>query len=344
MLDCGIRLRPAAADQHSDAEQRQRGVARLWDGKIETTVGMIYAALGGAASRRAARASFSMQRRKAAKGRRTPVRREENTAVWLPPPLTCRRALTVIPPAWAAEVYSSNIVGYQKLTIKPGFNMIPGQFVTVGDEELIPIADMFSDAENATATRNMETADRIDTWNAATQMYVSYYRMTNRQGTSVWWGKDGTLTTPTTDAFSDFGQGAFYYSQNSEEITLTTSGQVKSDATTIEIAPGFNLICNPYPAAIPLTEDAIDWSAATANRNMEIADRIDTWDADNQIYVSYYRMTNRKGDSVWWGKDGAGTATTDSIPAGTSFFYYNQASAPFSITLESPAASATAGE
>ena len=42
--DSVLRLRPAAADQHSDAEQSQRGGAGLGDGKIETTVGIVCAA------------------------------------------------------------------------------------------------------------------------------------------------------------------------------------------------------------------------------------------------------------------------------------------------------------
>ena len=215
--------------------------------------------------------------------------------------------------------------------------MLPGQFVEVGTEELVPISEMFSDDENATANRNMEAADRIDTWDAATQMYVSYYRMTNRQGTSVWWGKDGA-GEETPDTFEDYGLGAFYYSQAAEDITLTVSGQVKSDSTEIEIHPGFNLICNPYPAPLYISSEAIDWSGATANRNMEAADRIDTWDAATQMYVSYYRMTNRQGTSVWWGKDGAGEATADPIPAGQAFFYFNQSSTPFTLTLASPVA------
>ena len=170
-------------------------------------------------------------------------------------------------------------------------------------------------------------------------MYVSYYRMTNRQGTSVWWGKDGSTTTPTTDAFSDFGQGSFYYSQAADDITLTVSGQVKSDATEIVIQPGFNLVCNPYPAPLYISDESLDWSGATANRSMSQADRIDTWDAATQMYVSYYRMTNRQGTSVWWGKDGSTTTpTTDAIPAGQAFFYYNQSDKPFTLTLTSPVA------
>ena len=217
--------------------------------------------------------------------------------------------------------------------------MIPGEFVTTSDEDLVPIEDMFSDAENASANRAMDLADRIDTWDPIRQTYVSYYRMTNRQGTSVWWGKDGDVTVPTVDAFSDYGQGAFYFNQKDEDITLTVFGQVKSSATTIEIRPGFNLICNPYPAPISLEGNTIDWTGATADRAMDMADRIDTWDAVNQTYVSYYRMTNRQGTSIWWGKDGTVTTpTTDSIPAGDAFFYYHQGQTSFTLTLASPVA------
>ena len=35
-------------------------------------------------------------------------------------------------PAWAAEVVSSNIVGYQKVTLQTGFNFVAPQFTAVG--------------------------------------------------------------------------------------------------------------------------------------------------------------------------------------------------------------------
>ena len=242
-------------------------------------------------------------------------------------------------PARAAEVVSSNVVGYQKLKLQPGYNMIPNNFVTIGDEEMYGINEMFEGVENATATRSMDTADRIDTWDPAVQGYVSYYRMTNRNGDKTWWGRDDSPNTATEDTFPNYGEGAFYYNQADDELDLTISGQVKSTATTITFASGYSILANPYPTDIPINGDVIDWSNATATRSMDTADRIDLWDANAQGYVSYYRMTNRNGDKTWWGRDDSpNTATEDSIPANQSFFYYSQASEAWTATIQSPVA------
>lgn len=48
MRTCCDSLCLPALQEHSDAEQRQRSGAGFRDGKIETTVGMICAAVGGA--------------------------------------------------------------------------------------------------------------------------------------------------------------------------------------------------------------------------------------------------------------------------------------------------------
>lgn len=46
--------------------------------------------------------------------------------------LTLLAILAAIGPAWGAEVVSSNIVGYNKVTLTPGYNMIGIQFQEVG--------------------------------------------------------------------------------------------------------------------------------------------------------------------------------------------------------------------
>lgn len=244
-------------------------------------------------------------------------------------------------PAMAADVVSSNVVGYQKLTLKPGYNMIPNNFVTIGeDEEMFGINEMFDGDENATATRSTDTADRIDLWDASTQMYVSYFRMTNRQGTSKWWGRFDSTGTPTDDSFAQFGDGAFYLNQADSDLELTISGQVKSTSTDITFAPGYSILCNPYPMDIAMNDGVIDWSNAVASRTTDTADRIDLWDASTQMYVSYFRMTNRQGTSKWWGRyDSTGTATADVISSNQSFFYFSQANESWTATIPSPVAS-----
>ena len=250
-------------------------------------------------------------------------------------------ALLVGVPARAQQVVSSNTVGYMKLTLQPGYNMIANNFVTVGEEELFKISEMFQDDENATANMDSSSADRIDTWDVASQQYVSYYRMTNRRQTDFWWGKEGAATE-TTDSFENIGDGAFYYNQKTEgTLTLTLSGQVKSSNTEITISPGFNLICNPYPSDLAFTE--LDWSDAVANMDSTSADRIDTWDAASQQYVSYYYLTNRRQTEFWWGKEGSTTPTEDPIPAGQAFFYYSQKQSDWTLTLVSPVSASASG-
>ena len=41
--------------------------------------------------------------------------------------------------AWAAEVYSENVVGYTKVTVKPGLNLLGSSFVQVGSGEALDI-------------------------------------------------------------------------------------------------------------------------------------------------------------------------------------------------------------
>lgn len=48
---------------------------------------------------------------------------------------------SAISPAGAAEVVSSNIVGYQKVALDPGYNMIGMQFVEVGSGDAKALAD-----------------------------------------------------------------------------------------------------------------------------------------------------------------------------------------------------------
>ena len=43
-----------------------------------------------------------------------------------------RRRFALPAPAWGAEVVSSNIVGYEKVTLSAGLNLIGSQFVVVG--------------------------------------------------------------------------------------------------------------------------------------------------------------------------------------------------------------------
>ena len=86
-----------------------------------------------------------------------------DSSIRLPPPCAC-----------AEEVYSSNIVGYQKVQLQPGFNFVAPQFVAVGGDSIdlqsvrLDVAD-----EEATGADSIQILDEggstIETyfWNPA---------------------------------------------------------------------------------------------------------------------------------------------------------------------------------
>ena len=58
--------------------------------------------------------------------------------------------------AWAAEVYSDNIVGYTKITVNPGLNLLGSSFVQVGSGEALDINDAIKNNGLPGLDENME--------------------------------------------------------------------------------------------------------------------------------------------------------------------------------------------
>ena len=84
-------------------------------------------------------------------------------------------------PAWAAEVVSSNIVGYQKINLNSGYNMLGVQFNEVGGSSKT-LADVFTG--NLPDMEYDETADAL-VWNAKILQwngggYNTYYWVGNK--------------------------------------------------------------------------------------------------------------------------------------------------------------------
>ena len=73
-----------------------------------------------------------------------------------------------------------NVVGYNTLTIKPGWNMLAVNFKDINNTEGILLNDLFlGTGDEATcpfhADINLNTADNIQIFDAATQGYTAYY-------------------------------------------------------------------------------------------------------------------------------------------------------------------------
>ena len=249
-----------------------------------------------------------------------------------------RATILAIVPAGAAEVVSSNVVGYQKLTIpSKGFALLANPFTVVGSEgDRFRINDMFTnDSEVSNAGRGQTQADKVQTFNPATQGYTTYFYSSRVSGNG--WALGSKPTAAATDEFED-GAGYWYYNYGDNAITLNVAGEVATNEVTVTLVPGFTLVCNPFPADLALNGD-IDWETAGANagRGQTQADKIQTFNPTTQGYTTYFYSSRVSGNG--WALGSKPTAaTTDPIPAGGGFWYFNYGNESITITLKSPLA------
>ena len=239
---------------------------------------------------------------------------------------------TAVAPAQAAEVVSSNVVGYSKLTMKAdGYTLIANPFVEVGTGDNIAINDMFAeDTDVANAGSSYTQADTIEVW--AGDRYVTYFLFT-RNGSTPAWMKVGDRT-PTVEEIP-VGAGAFYHNYSADsDVTLTISGEVKSEPETLTITPGYTLVKNPFPTELEFSVFAVE--GATAGASYTQADTIEVWAGDR--YVTYFLFT-RNGSAPAWMKVGDRTPTQDKLKPYEGFFYHAIGNNSFTVTIKSPLAS-----
>ena len=153
-------------------------------------------------------------------------------------------------PAWGAEVVSSNIVGYNKVTLTSGYNLLGANWNLVGgqDGSLTEVMDATKlpgldvDTEKFGAT--------VQVWNGAG--YTSY----------GWSGEvgdadlDNTWLTLSWDAANvDAAKGTAFWLNSTTASEVTFSGEVASeDSITVDVAAGYNLIANPFPETISIQD------------------------------------------------------------------------------------------
>ena len=236
--------------------------------------------------------------------------------------------MTIVP-ADAAEVVSSNVVGYSKITMNAdGYTLIANPFVEVGTGDLIGIDDMFADdTTGATGGTSASAADNILVWTGSG--YETYYLRENKKAGTKFWVKGST--TATTDSLPE-GGGAFYLNRAATAAELTMSGEVRNEPQTITIAAnGYTLVENPFPT--PLDIQTFNVEGAIAGTSAAAADNILVWTGSG--YETYYLRENKKAGTKFWVK-GSTTATTDTIAPYAGFFYQSRGNEAFTVTIQPP--------
>ena len=253
-------------------------------------------------------------------------------------------------------IESSNVVGYQDITINPGFNMIAFNFQPIDGSENISIQSFVGNKSDLVAGTGAANSDQIQVWDgsAFTVYFYRQYKSTNPNKFTLGpaWVKNGAITAPTTDTIPR-GSGVWFARPTTSAAgVIKVSGAVNAAPKTHDIAAGFNMISSAFPATFALNNGPIDWvkCGAVAGTAAGNSDRIQVWDgsAFTTYFYRAYKSTNPNKFTLGpaWVKNGAITApTTDTIPAGKGFWYARPSTSPAGTLVEtSPIAPAATAE
>ena len=256
-----------------------------------------------------------------------------------------------------ADVQSANIVGYNTVTIHPGFNMLSVNFKNVANTEGIGIQELFCGTGDAGTCpfkgyTNGTQADQIQVYvnDGDKADYVNYYLYYNaKQTTNVKnykWCRATDNAVETAKKFKN-GDTLWFYRLGTTPATFNISGEVDLSAVkSFTIQPGFNMIGSFFPAGwapndAPYTTDYWKNSGAKGYTNGTQADQIQVYVNDGKTadYVNYYLYYNAKQTTnvknYKWCKATDNSAVSGNILSiGQGAWYYRLGTTPMTLEIK----------
>ena len=157
-------------------------------------------------------------------------------------------------------------MGYQKVTLQPGFNFVAPQFTAVGGGAIdlqsikLDVAD-----EDASGADNIQV---LDEGGATLGMYF--------WNPADWFGgeKSGWVDDMGQLADVELQNGLSVLLDSSDQGTVTISGEVATQNAIVESVAGFNFVGNSSPVAINIQDIqlGVNDDDATGNDNIQILD------------------------------------------------------------------------
>ena len=215
-----------------------------------------------------------------------------------PPPLS------FIPPACAAEVYSSNIVGYQKVQLQPGFNFVAPQFVAVGGDS-IDLQSIRLDVADDEATGG----DNIQILDEGGATIATYFWL---PGEWVGGDKSGWMDDNGDLAEVDLANGLGVLVDSADDATVTISGEVSQLDSEVTAVAGFNFVGNSTPTPIDIQDIQID----VADEDATGGDNLQILDDGGATIATYFWLPGEwvGGDKSGWMDDNGNLAELELAP------------------------------
>lgn len=250
-----------------------------------------------------------------------------------------------------AELASANIVGYNNVTLKKGYNMMAVNFGNVSSGAGIALQDLIpGTGEGLTGAQSMVTADQIQVWDSTDGVYTYYYLYKTSLTIPALAAKNGKWVTQAgvvTDVTFKNGDVFWFKKQGEGDIDVTVSGAVSVlDKEAIEIKAGYNMIANPFPTAFnpnSLGTDFWSTSGAVGAQAMTTADQLQVYDSSAEAYNYYYlyytslSVPALKAKNWKWVTQ-AGAVVEDTavvIPVGKGAWYKHQGEG-FTFNISNP--------
>ena len=157
-------------------------------------------------------------------------------------------------------------MGYQKVTLVPGFNFVAPQFTAVGGGAI--------DLENIrldVADDDASGGDNIQILDDGGATVASYYWLPPAASGST---KAGWFDENFDPADVSVQNGRSVLLESSDDLTVTISGEVATNTTEVVSVAGFNFVGNSSPVAINIQDITldIDDNDASGGDNIQILD------------------------------------------------------------------------
>ncbi len=256
--------------------------------------------------------------------------------------------------AMAADVYSSNIVGYTKLDVNgSNFSMLGVQFQEVGGGSRA-INDLFAEpAEGAfVGGIGLGDSDQLRVWDASIDGYKNYFfgdwaAEYGAEYDNLWYW-EGDDANPTTDLLPP-GAAVWFMSKSATNVYVSVSGEVVSTNVTVTLNGGnFTMVANPFPVALSLSDvtasGTMNWIGCglTGGIGLGDSDQVRVWDASidgykNYFYGNWNAEYGAEFDNQWYWEGDDANPTTDSIPVGgAAWFYLQETATDTNVTFPAP--------
>jgi len=241
--------------------------------------------------------------------------------------IVCGCILASVASAQTGEVYSLNVVGFQKVNA-PGASgstklQIAGTPFEAANDKLDSVIGPQLTGQDAPGS-----SDNVILFNPTNQQYETYFiagGIGDPQYDGKWFTEDAQFAS---NALVPPGRGFWIRSRQAVTQTVVFAGDVVSaSALTNRVYAGLQLLSYPYSTAILLNNTTFS-NGAVGSDAPGASDNILLWNASNQSYVTYFiagGIGDPQYDGKWFTED-AQPATNVYLQPGQGFWYRHRGS------------------